>query len=106
MLRLSLVVFAVGNFLLPWASRITGSIDEQLELESGSGINDTGMGGYQDGYCGFNYTREAVNENSVKRFPPQVWAIVLLITLLIILGRQVPILYNYMYTATPVDMLK
>ena len=49
-----------------------------------------------NGYCVFNYTRDFVNKNSLKRLPASVWAIMILITSMIILGRYVyTSMFNY-----------
>ena len=90
MLRISLVVFAIGNLLLPWANNITGPIYQQDPgSENGSG-SETGSAILEAGYCGFNDSGgEMVQENSIKRLPASVWALMLLFTLMIILGRYI-----------------
>ena len=93
-MRISLIVFALGNFLLPFANQITGPIDDE-EMVSGSGMESVSNGS-DNGYCVFNYTRDFVNKNSLKRLPASVWAIMILITLMIVLGRYVyTSMFNY-----------
>ena len=102
MLRISLIVFAVGNFLLPWSNRITGPIEEQghsLASASGMGSGLPGIGSGMElhdlGFCGFNNSEETVNVNSVKRLPASVWGFLLFVTVLTILAR-----YEYTHTHT------
>ena len=88
MLRLTLVAFAVGIVLIPWSSRITGPIDQPesaINISSGFG---SGSGAESDlGFCGFSVSQESVNEDSIKRIPVCVWAILLLTIFLIFFSR-------------------
>lgn len=87
-----MLIFVFGCLLLPWSNTITGPIQEEEVMagESGSG-NESGSGVSLNetitDYCGRSADESSINENSVKRIPAKVWAILLLSLLSMILAR-------------------
>ena len=78
--RLAVLVFTAACVLLPFSNQITGPVPVPESLNdtfSGSG-SGSGLQNSTD-YCGndLSSTSVSVNENSVKRIPVYIWAVVI-----------------------------
>ena len=88
--RLAVLVFAVSCVLLPFSNQITGPVPVPESLNdtfSGSG-SGSGLQNSTD-YCGndLSSTSVSVNENSVKRIPVYIWAVVIGIFVCMVASR-------------------
>ena len=91
-------MFAAMCVLLPFSNQITGPVPvptHQNDTFSGSGCGNGSESGFGIGllnatdYCGndLNSTAISVNENSVKRIPVYIWAVVIGIYGFLVIGR-------------------
>ena len=91
-------MFAAMCVLLPFSNQITGPVlvpTHQNDTFSGSGCGNGSESGFGSGllnstdYCGndLNSTAISVNENSVKRIPVYIWAVVIGIYGFLVIGR-------------------
>ena len=88
--RLAVLVFAAACVLLPFSNQITGPVPVPESLNdtfSGSG-SGSGLQNSTD-YCGndLSSTSVSVNENSVKRIPVYIWAVVIGIFVFLVISR-------------------